>query len=215
MKAYARQPRYRVYRDFLPARARLGLLTWAGDNEADFKPTGVSSGRTDRRKSLRIALPAAMADLLRRHMLDLFPAVTGDLGLEVFEPSTVQTELVAHNDGAFFKRHSDRFYGLEPGADDRILTAVYYFYDEPKQFSGGALRLYASESDEEDCESVDILPEQNTLLVFPSSSSHEVLPVSCPSGRVSDSRFAVNFWVCRRVGEPSGEVVSSASQARP
>ena len=193
------QPLYRVYQNFLGLRACADLLAWAKENRAKFEPTRVSSGRNDRRKSLRSELPESMAKMLRRHMFDLFPAVVGDLGIPHFEPSKIDSELVAHGDGAFFRRHSDRFYGLEPGANDRLLTAVYYFYVEPKAFSGGALRLYSSQSDEEECSFVDVWPEQNALLVFPSSASHEVLTVSCPSGHFVNSRFAVNLWICRRV----------------
>jgi Rps23 Pro-64 3,4-dihydroxylase Tpa1-like proline 4-hydroxylase len=44
---------------------------------------------------------------------------------------------------------------------------------------------------------VDIEPANDTLVFFPSWYPHEVLPVSCPSGRFEDSRFAINCWVHR------------------
>jgi SM-20-related protein len=34
--------------------------------------------------------------------------------------------------------------------------------------------------------------------VFPSWVLHEVRPVSCPSKRFVDSRFAINCWLWRR-----------------
>jgi Rps23 Pro-64 3,4-dihydroxylase Tpa1-like proline 4-hydroxylase len=40
----------------------------------------------------------------------------------------------------------------------------------------------------------DIEPGQNRLVAFPSWAPHEVMPISCPSRRFIDSRFAVNCW---------------------
>ena len=114
-----------------------------------------------------------------------------------FEPSEVELELVANNDGAFFKPHIDTFIGDARKASERMLSAVYYFYAEPKAFSGGALRLYSFGTMEAREQIHRRAARANMLVVFPSWASHEVLPVSCPSGRFSDSRFNVNCWVYR------------------
>ena len=114
-----------------------------------------------------------------------------------FEPYKVELELVTNNEGAFFKPHIDTFMANARKASDRVLSVVYYFYAEPKAFSGGALRLYAFGTQEDDGKFADVEPEQNTLVAFPSWALHEVLPVSCPSRRFSDSRFNVNCWVHR------------------
>lgn len=97
-----------------------------------------------------------METMLRQRVLDLVPTLTRDLRVPQFEPSEITAELVAHNDGAFFKRHSDRFYGAERGAHDRLLTAEYYFHAEPKAFSGGALRLYSFSVEEDESSFVDV-----------------------------------------------------------
>ena len=191
-------PPYRVYRGFLDSHARADLLAWVIENEAKFKPTKVSGGHPFRRRSLRVRDFRLMETMLRQRVLDLFPTLIRDLRVPQFEPSEITIELVAHNDGAFFKRHIDMFVGDERGAHDRLLTAVYYFHAEPKAFSGGALRLYSFGVEEDESSFVDVWPEQNTLLAFQSWAPHEVLPVSCPSKRFADSRFSVNFWVNRR-----------------
>jgi SM-20-related protein len=74
---------------------------------------------------------------------------------------------------------------------------VYYFFSEPKAFNGGALRLYAIGGNSQQS-FIDIEPERNSLLVFPSWAPHEVMPVHCPSGRFVDSRFAINCWLYRK-----------------
>jgi len=114
-----------------------------------------------------------------------------------FEPSTIELELVASNDGAFFKRHIDTFIRGARTSSDRLLSGVYYFHAEPKAFSGGALRLYPFGREQGESNFAEVQPEQNTLVAFPSWAWHEVLPVSCPSRRFSDSRFNVNCWVHR------------------
>ena len=194
-------PPYRTYRGFLDSDTHARLLAWAIENEVKFEPTLVDVGKRDlaKRISLGVRDFGPMKALLRQRLLDLVPALIRDLRVTPFEPSKVELELVAHNDGAFFKRHIDTFVGDERRAmaSDRLLSAVYYFHAEPKAFSGGALRLYPLAEKEDESNFADVQPEQNTLLAFPSWASHEVLPVSCPSRRFSDSRFAVNCWVHR------------------
>ena len=50
-----------------------------------------------------------MQAMLRQRLLDFVPTLIGDLRVTPFEPSKVELELVANNDGAFFKRHIDTF----------------------------------------------------------------------------------------------------------
>src|SRR5665811_1519142 len=154
-------PPSRVYRGFLDAHMRADLLTWTIENEVKFEPTKVTSGRTDRRKSLRVLDFEPIETVIRQRVLDLAPTLIRDLRMPPLELSGITTELVAHNDGAFFKRHIDRFYNVEEAAPDRIVTAVYYFHAEPKAFSGGALRLYPFGTEDDETSFIDVWPEQN------------------------------------------------------
>jgi len=198
-------PPYCVFRDFLDSARHGDLLAWAIENEAKFEPSSVlqsfvqDEGRKDPslRQSLRVSDFGPMKAILRQRVLDLVPVLIRNLRVTPFEPSKVELELVANNDGAFFKCHIDTFMGDARKASDRVLSAVYYFHAEPKAFSGGALRLYSFGMKKDEAEFVEVQPEQNTLLAFPSWASHEVLPVNCPSGRFSNSRFNVNCWVQR------------------
>jgi hypothetical protein len=40
---------------------------------------------------------------------------------------------------------------------------------------------------------VDMEPTNDTLVFFPTSFPHEVLPVTCPSDRFEDLHFAINW----------------------
>ena len=86
-----------------------------------------------------------------------------------------------------------------------VLSGVYYFNAEPKAFTGGALRLHAIGGKNGE-NFVDIEPVRNGLLVFPAWAPHEVLPVSCPSKRFINSRFAINCWVWYKRTDASTEL---------
>ena len=69
--------------------------------------------------------------------------------------------------------------------EDRVISAVYYFHNLPKGFSGGRLRLFrfgSDPADHDDGDNIAIEPIDNSLLVFPSWAQHGVERVSCPSG---------------------------------
>ena len=180
----------------LEADLHAELLAWTLKNESAFTASTINYGEAggEVRRSLSAAIAKPIADRLgaqmTRHLPDIFTA----LGVPPFE-YLVEVELVAYGHGARFGRHAD----VRPNvADDkgrpridRRVSAVYYFHRSPKAFSGGQLRLHPLMGGEV----IDIEPEQNMLVAFPSFVPHEVLPVHCPSGHFADSRFAINFWV--------------------
>ncbi|HUS56353.1 MAG TPA: 2OG-Fe(II) oxygenase, partial [Thermohalobaculum sp.] len=73
----------------------------------------------------------------------------------------------------------------------------YYFCATPARFSGGQLRLHSLAASREAGTYVDIEPENDTAVFFPSWFPHEVLPVVCESGQFMDSRFAINCWLLK------------------
>ena len=192
-------PPFVVLRDFLTAETVRELFEFALARERAFAPT--RTGRNESRNvrpEVRVSLGlrdlGAFRPMLKDKMQAIAPGLVAKLGMTPVDSPRFETELVAHNDGAFYKRHIDTHTASD--RDIRILSAVYYFHAEPKAFTGGALRLYAI-GDPAGARFVDIEPEHNTLLVFPSWAPHEVMPISCPSRRFADSRFAINCWVYR------------------
>jgi Rps23 Pro-64 3,4-dihydroxylase Tpa1-like proline 4-hydroxylase len=111
-----------------------------------------------------------MMALFRQRLLVFVPTLIRDLQVMPFEASEVELEMVANNDGAFFKPHIDTFTGVSRQASDRILSAVYYFNAEPKAFAGGVLRLYSLGTKAHEGSFSDVQPEQNMLVAFPSGS---------------------------------------------
>ncbi len=187
-----------------------GLLCHAISRQAEFENSKVKKGDEkgsddpSTRLSSFLRHWRGMRPEVEERMRALFPALLNTLRVTPFASDQLELELalVAHGDGAFFTPHIDTVTGKTSGefGRQRNLSAVYYFHSEPKAFSGGALRLYALAAPAgKDAEFLDIEPEHDMLLVFPSWALHEVRPVSCPSGNFADSRFAVNCWFCRKV----------------
>ncbi len=184
--------------NFLPADAHAALFQWTLANEARFTASGVGAeGKVDhavrRSQTLSDLGPShtVVEDAVRNGYREWVQALRSSM----FEVGDVELQLAAHNDGAHFQRHVDTQVHAPSGTSIRALSAVYYFFREPKAFFGGALRLFpfGAGQHEQTCEAVE--PEQNTLVVFPAWAMHEVATVRCPSQQFADSRFAVNCWL--------------------
>lgn len=198
---------HHVVSPFLGRKGVDQLLDYCIGNEAAFAAASVGDGKQalidgQLRRSRSLAIPDEFAHAVhaefRRRLAIMLPDLIAALKLSPFEATVYEMELVAHNDGAFFARHIDTFTGaadLPP--TQRMISAVYYFHAAPKAFSGGALRLHPVLGGGEDGSWVDVDPVCDSLVCFPSFAPHEVRPIACPSGRFSDSRFAINTWICR------------------
>lgn len=188
------------------------LLAFAMAQEMAFKPTavgglddGTAGLKPDYRRSS--SLPARLfkpwRDRIEAIVAPLLPEILTDLGMKPFDIARYEIELVRHNHGDFYRRHIDTHMGPSERAR-RAISLVYYFHAEPKAFTGGALRLYALNRNHV---FVDVEPKQNRLVAFASWVPHEVMPISCPSERFVDSRFAINCWV--RMTPPAQPIAQS------
>lgn len=199
-------PPFVVLRDFLPDDTVASLLDYTLAHEAAFARTMTGHGekggvRSDIRISVGTRDLGSFRPILKDKLRALVPELVATLRATPVDGPKFELQLVAHNDGAFYKHHID----TQTASDRhniRVLSGVYYFHASPKAFSGGALRLYAI-GDPDKKAFVDIEPTHNSLLVFPSWAPHEVMPVSVASGRFVDSRFAINCWVHRRKADAS------------
>ncbi|MDJ0555048.1 MAG: 2OG-Fe(II) oxygenase [Microcoleaceae cyanobacterium MO_207.B10] len=141
-----------------------------------------------------------LSALIQGKILEKLPEVLTKLNMPPFEISEIEVQLTAHNDGCYYKIHNDA--GSEKTAT-RELTYVYYFYQEPKAFSGGELRIYDTELKGRGAITQEnyktIRPANNSIVFFKSRLRHEVMPVICPSKLFDHSRFTVNGWIRRLV----------------
>ena len=199
-------PPHSIRRDFLPPELVGELLAYALANEERFVASGVGQHDTARidsamRRSSKLADLGRYKPLLRERLAPLAPGLTAELKTSPFEAAKIEVELVAHGDGAFYLPHLDtqQVAATDPRRVQRMLSRVYYFHAKPKAFGGGELRLHETIPKSPDGAFVDVEPLHNSLVSFPAWMRHEVRPVSVPSRRFADSRFAINIWFNRAV----------------
>ncbi|WP_158914617.1 2OG-Fe(II) oxygenase [Caulobacter sp. S45] len=120
--------------------------------------------------------------------------VAQTLGFDRDDLKKYEFQATCHGDGAFFKPHVDN--NTDEIYRGRAISFVYYFHVPPKRFSGGALVLY----DRQDGATFShtgftrILPQQNSIVFFPSETLHEVEPVKTASADPETARFTLNGW---------------------
>jgi SM-20-related protein len=162
--------------------------------EAQFKPSRVAEGLdTETRRSLVLRGLGPFGSLLADRARAVQWGLEAAFGMGHVAPGEVESEIVAHGDGGFYGPHIDTLTGEDHVAGQRRrLTLVYYVHRRPRGFSGGRLRLH----DMAGRRTVDIAPDFDSLVAFPSFARHEVERVSCPGNAFADSRFSVNLWLC-------------------
>ena len=192
---------YTVLPDFLAAKDHRALLDWAIAQEARFVPARLTGGVIDpaQRASVNLHDLGPYRDLIAQAVAARLPDLFAALRIAPFVPARYEIELVAHHHGAHLQLHSDVHPELFGRHADRRLSAVYYFFRQPRGFSGGHLRFHPLGAKHGD-PGRDMQPADNSLVAFPSLSPHAVTPVDCPSRAFADARFAINCWVYRAPG---------------
>jgi Rps23 Pro-64 3,4-dihydroxylase Tpa1-like proline 4-hydroxylase len=194
-----------VVRDFLSPGEMYGVLEHALRHAHTFGDATVSLPATQgdsqpdyglRRSNISDYI-APLTPVLVPRLQAMIPRVWPHLHLPPMTFQKIEFEVAAHGDGGFFRIHTDS--GL-PDIAHRRVSCVYYFHREPRQFSGGQLRVYSTliENGVRRCGTrfVDIEPPRNGLIVFPSDCYHEVTPIRCASSALEDQRLSVNIWFC-------------------
>ncbi len=187
--------------NFLTQEEKDQLLAYTLQRESAFVVTSTTTNSQpypDYRNSQVLYSFPEFHELIVSRIQAILPDVTNKLGVPLIPISQIEAQLTAHNDGNYYKIHNDN--GSSETAT-REFTYVYYFYREPKPFSGGELLIYDSKIENnyyvqaESFKTVE--PRNNSIVFFLSRYMHEVLPVSCPSKAFADSRFTINGWVRR------------------
>jgi SM-20-related protein len=194
---------YGTLHDALGAATVSALLDYVGARQTEFRPGLVRSRRTGEhgpnpslRDSLFMPNLGPFKPQIESVMHAIAPVALAQFGL--IEPAVEprEFEFACYGDGGYFRMHVDTTDRLDR---IRILSCVYYFAATPPRFSGGELRLrgFPDPSHGAAGPVVDITPETDMLVIFPSWLEHEVLPVHVPSKAWRDGRFSINCWIHR------------------
>lgn len=183
---------------FLTSEEYQHLLEYVTAKNDQFVPTSTFTGQEDYRQSVVLYSFPDYENLIAQRIQAIFPKVLDKFRIPPFQASQIEAQLTAHNDGNFYKVHNDNG---SPDTATRELTYVYYFYREPKPFSGGELLIYDSKIKNNYYVQADtfkrVEPRNNSIVFFLSRYMHEVLPIQCPSKDFADSRFTINGWIRR------------------
>ncbi|WP_428265315.1 2OG-Fe(II) oxygenase [Haliangium sp.] len=183
--------------------ARQKLMDYALKNEPEFRHSTVVDRCDDKpvvderlRRSRTLDELGPFGAVFEEKIKEVLAEVIARLRHPGFPVGRIEMQVTASSDGDYFRMHRD--------SDDestRELSFVYYFYREPRRFSGGELRIFDNEWDNGKPVPTDrsqtLSPRQDTIIFFQSRSEHEVLPVRVPTGTFGDSRFTVNGWIHR------------------
>jgi Rps23 Pro-64 3,4-dihydroxylase Tpa1-like proline 4-hydroxylase len=187
--------------NFLTQEEKKELLAYTLQRESAFVSTGTTTNTPqypDHRNSWVLYIFPEFSELIIRRIRAILPDIFRKLEVPSFPISQIEAQLTAHNDGNYYKIHNDN---SSPETVARELTFVYYFHQEPKQFSGGELLIYDSKIENNHYVKAEsfktIEPRNNSIVFLLSRYLHEVLPVSCPSKAFANSRFTINGWVRR------------------
>lgn len=188
--------------DFLPSRQAEKLLTAIIRREKEFEPSEPSFEKGTR-QALALRSNLRFLDHFLERLKLMLPSARQAVFGE-FEVADIEILVAAYGDGGFFKAHRD------DGAtvmSPRRLSYVYYLHRQPRPFEGGDLVIYdvptaterpsPNEAKASTSYSV-IMPEHNSIIIWPASAIHEITPVICPFKKFADSRFGVTGHIRSR-----------------
>ncbi|MEG4057689.1 MULTISPECIES: 2OG-Fe(II) oxygenase [unclassified Microcoleus] len=188
--------RYAQIDNFLTPAEKNKLIKYVLAKESEFVSTSTSTNAEDYRRSMVLHSFPEFSELMVNRIKAILPDVLKSLNIPSFPLGEIEAQLTMHNDNNFYKLHND---SGSPDTASRFFTYVYYFYREPKGFSGGELQIYDSKIENNfyvaDKTFRTVEPRNNSIVFFLSRYMHEVLRVSCPSKAFADSRFTINGWV--------------------
>lgn len=129
-------------------------------------------------------------EIIKTKIAEVIPFVLKQLKIDSFEIDGFEIHLTAHNDGGFYKPHTDN---SALHLKNRALTFVYYFNCTPKAYNGGQLLFLNNKP-----KPLVIEPVNNTIVFFEPSLLHAVHPISCSTKKFEHSRFTINGWVWKK-----------------
>jgi SM-20-related protein len=186
--------------NFLSTEELDALMEYTIQHQEDFESSyilKVGQGKIvhDNRRSLVLFKVGIHKEVITNRINCALPSILEQLGYQPFPISRIEAQITASNDGDFYKIHNDNILAYHT----REISYVYYYYREPKAFTGGELCIYDSYLENgcavEKNASKVILPLKNRIVFFPSLLAHEILPIYCPSKEFVDSRFTLNGWL--------------------
>ncbi|MBI4819193.1 MAG: 2OG-Fe(II) oxygenase [Deltaproteobacteria bacterium] len=193
-------PKFVRFENFLEPLAYQKVLDFTLSQKDKFNPSEIigedGGGKVDpkARISTTIYELEPIWPLFEARLRALLPHVRRELGLPWFSTKSIERQLTAHQSGGHFAPHTDQ--GDSGPSQSRVLTCVFHFHQAPRSFQGGDLQLYGMKvgSAERAASFTPLVPINNSVIFFASTTYHAVWPVLNTSSEFEHSRFALNIW---------------------
>ncbi|WP_254566335.1 2OG-Fe(II) oxygenase [Oscillatoria sp. HE19RPO] len=141
---------------------------------------------------------ARSREVLLHRVQMMLPDVLIQLGLEGFPLAEMEAEEIPNHATEGEGISTD---GNSPETALRVLNFMYFFYQTPKPFTGGEVRVYDSQLVNHQVSAAQsyktIEPRQNSIVFFLTSNAYEVLRVYPNSPAFRDRCFRVQGWIRR------------------
>jgi Rps23 Pro-64 3,4-dihydroxylase Tpa1-like proline 4-hydroxylase len=141
------------------------------------------------RSRVMFRLPVRSNRVFRKRLEQIWHSAAPSLGFPPIRLSLIEIQVASHTDSDHYAPHTDN---KQWRHRRRIVSFAYYFHREPRSFAGGELALYRPGSATADV----IEPTGNSIVLFASSTLHEVRTVTGPQD-ISEGRLAIVGWINR------------------
>jgi hypothetical protein len=195
-----------LLKDFLPAGFHDSLLPFVMSVRERLVPSAVISPKgayqydPNYRETLDFTESWDGRKRFREALRQILRGAMPRLHVAAFEPHVIEVHLRTYQDGHFFKVHRD-VDPTHPDVASRVISYVYFFHRVPRRYTGGELLLFDTDPGANKFTRsafTTLVPEDNTLVLFPSDFYHCVVPVRSPGKEFADGRFVINGFVQRQ-----------------
>lgn len=181
---------------FLPPSINNEILEFAVSQESQFRASAVLSDELNYRQSSVIYELGETGVQFENALQPYLKEAMTYFNMEYPRRTHFESQLTVSSEQDYFKRHRD---DSSESVQNRVLTYVYYFSAQPQKFKGGILNMYDYVQKDDSlvaAESyISISPTNNSLILFPSWVSHEVMPVQYSGNIFRNNRFTINGWI--------------------
>ncbi|WP_444995381.1 2OG-Fe(II) oxygenase [Aliikangiella sp. IMCC44359] len=185
-----------VIDDFLTSESINLILEHVLAHKNDFRKANIDSNNPyyapNKRATMVLDELAQYKNLFADFWANNFDSICEMLGISSFKMKTGEMKITNHINGGFFQTHADNTTLF--GDSKRVISWLYYFCRQPKQFSGGDLFAFDTDVENQfykEGKFTKIEAKHNRFIAMPSCYYHAVSPVIMPSGDFEDGRMAV------------------------
>ena len=202
-----------IVKDVFTKKENEEILAEAISNEKEFVPAETNG--TNSIKNIRNNISCYYDELYSkdRTKSKLLEAINGCFGnpeiAEIFSSFTHPINLITetNNHETVMGRYGDegqeyKYHADTNGSDGRLISIVFYFNKEPKEYEGGEIQftrspVHSGIAVDKNQTPINITPENNMMVVFGSKVAHRVLPTTSPK-TFDSGRFSVNCWIGKK-----------------